>query len=133
MGAAEARAVPARAQEEAVCTTRVVHLRAVRLPSVLVDAEGPGWALELLILSPTSNFAVRVTVDERIVFDDPYSWFESVSPLLESVDALSLDGAYALRLAGIAFRERLTVEAYPVAAPQAVSLAEVVCLLRLRR
>jgi hypothetical protein len=116
-------------------STKVVRLKSVRLPSVLVDAKGPGRLLELVAVSPTDGFALRVVADGRALFDDPYPWFESMSPLLEGVDAFSLDGSYVVRISGIEFRERLTVEAYPTAvAPptagsQPASLSEVFCKL----
>jgi hypothetical protein len=116
-------------------STKVIRLKSVRLPSVLVDAKGPGRLLELVAVSPTNAFALRVVADGRALYDDPYPWFESVSPLLEEVDAFSLDGSYVVRISGIEFRERLTVEAYPTAVaplaagPQPVSLSEVFCKL----
>jgi hypothetical protein len=111
----------------------VIRLRSVRLPSVLVDERGPGVLHELVAVSPTDAFALRVVADGRALFDDPYPWFESVSPLLEGVDAFRSDGACVVRISGVEFGERLTVEAYPTAvAPpgsQRVSLSEVFCKL----
>ena len=116
-------------------STKVIRLKSVRLPSVLVDAKGSGRLLELVAVSPTNAFALKVVADGRVLFDDPYSWFESMSPLLEEVDAFSLDGSYTVRISGVEFRERLTVEAYPTtvaqtaAGSQPVSLSEVFCEL----
>ena len=116
-------------------STRVVRLRSVRLPSVLLDERGPGRLHELVVVSPTNAFALRVVADGRTLYDDPYPWFETVGPLLEEVDAFSLDGSYAVRISGIEFRERLTVEAYPTtvapltAGSQPAPLSEVFCKL----
>jgi hypothetical protein len=126
---------PPRPQAPEAPSARVVRLRSVRLPSVLVDERGPGRLHELVVVSPTDGFALKVVADGRVLFDDPYPWFESVSPLLEGVDAFSLDGSYAVRISGIEFRERLTVEAYPTAVaplaagPQPATLSEVFCKL----
>lgn len=131
-----ARVAGAGAQpQQAAEATRVVRLRSVVLPATLVDASGPGRLSELVVVSRAADFSLRVVVDGRILYDDSYSWFESVSQLVEEIDAFSLDGSYALRLRDIHFSRRLRVEASPVsAAPlsQPVVLDEVLCKLHVR-
>jgi hypothetical protein len=122
-------------QQQAAEATRVVRLRSVALPATLVDASGPGRLSELVVVSRTADFSLRVVVDGRILYDDSYSWFESISQLVEEIDAFSLDGSYALRLRDISFSRRLRVEASPVTVvplSQPVVLDEVLCKLHVR-
>jgi hypothetical protein len=106
--------------------TKVIHLRGVRLPATLVDVQGQGQMSELVIRSGKKEYSLRVIVDGAQLYYEDYSWFESISQVVEEVAAFQEEGGtYILRLADIHFSKGLKV----MALGTQVELDEVFCKL----
>jgi hypothetical protein len=121
--------------------TKVIHLEGVRVPATLVDEQGQGRMSELVIRSRTNAYVLRVIVDGVQLYQERYSWFESISQVVKEVAAFQEeDGTYILHLADIHFSKSLKIMADPLiiitpegqgAAP--VKLDEVFCKLNVAK
>jgi len=91
--------------------TKVVRLRDVELPRILVEERGAGRIRELAVKSRSPAFALKVLVDGELLYDDDFYSLKSVSQEVEGVDAFEQDGSYVVRLSGISFSRSARVEA----------------------
>lgn len=105
---------PAPAQPTAVRRTIVNKSVDVTIPSTVVDDRGSGKLKEIVFVSDHPYFSVAVSVDGTQLFRESWSWFNSISPVLDEVSAFRDDnGDYVLHLTDISYGSRLTVSVEP--------------------
>lgn len=82
----------------------------------LIDEKGEGELKDILLITDSSSYKVRVMRDGEVLYDEQYSWFRSVSQEVENIGAypeVDSEGAetgnYILNLKNISFRRRMRV------------------------
>lgn len=113
--------------------TRVKVLRNVRLPAEPVSVGGSGVLEELVVVSPSSGFGIRLVSGNTLVLDADYATLEQLSPFVDWVSAYQDPdtGVFVASLSGIEFSEGLRAVIYPVSGT--ATLDRVVAKLRIPR
>jgi len=78
-------------------------------PVTLIDVSGRGVLRELVVKASSPSFKATVIVDGEVLYSEDYTWFQSVSDTLESIDAFTTDSTYVLRFQGVGFNTGIRV------------------------
>lgn len=74
-----------------------------------INITGTGTVYQILIESPSTDFEVYIMIDNSIIFDKNYAWFNTYSHELQNASAYLKDGNYYLSIRNLPFQERLNV------------------------
>lgn len=79
-------------------STRVIDLRDMLVSSdlTLLDVSVGGRLHELVLCSNSSNYSIRIMTDGIVRLDRSFRELQSISPYLESIDALEDNGRFIL-------------------------------------
>jgi hypothetical protein len=73
--------------------------------------EGSGEVEEVLIEAPSSNYSLRVEVDDKIVYSGSYDDFAEYSEIIATISAFEKNGSYLIHLTDIHFSKSVTMTA----------------------
>lgn len=76
----------------------------------LANIKGRGLINQILCISETNNYSISIFIDENILFNKPYSYFETKSDYLENISAFLDSGRYYLSLRSIRFQKGFRID-----------------------
>jgi len=94
--------------------TNITRLTSVFLPVTLLDTKGMGCIKSIVIRSDTKDFRLSLFIDDLLVFDNDFSWFEKMSPYLKEIVALEANGDYIFAVYDLKFTTSAKVIAKPI-------------------
>jgi hypothetical protein len=80
--------------------------RVVETEFTLLDVRGRGRVREAVLLADSPDFDVYVEVDGRSIFSHSFAELQSISEVMEGVDAFDRDGEYVFRFSDLSFLNR---------------------------
>jgi hypothetical protein len=93
--------------------TNITRLTSVFLPITLLDVKGTGCVKSIVIRSDTKDFKLSLFIDDLLIFDNDFSWFEKMSPYLKEIVALEANGDYIFAVYDLKFTTSAKVIAKP--------------------
>lgn len=76
----------------------------------LVSSQGKGIVSQILCKAQTNNFGIFILLDDNLVFEKDYSYFEDLSDYLENISAFDDGGKYFLSIRKLQFKRNVRVD-----------------------
>ena len=70
---------------------------------MLMDLEGKGLINQILCKTPSNDFGIFILLDNKIVFEKPYTYFQDLEKHLEDISAYKNDEQYYLDMRNFGF------------------------------
>jgi hypothetical protein len=76
--------------------TQILKMSNVSLPATLLDVAGAGSVRSMVIRSNSRDFGISIFVDDVLMLDNDFSWFEKMSPYIKEIAAFEDNGEFVL-------------------------------------
>jgi hypothetical protein len=109
------KALESLAQIRAEIKTRIIRMSNVVLPTTLLDVKGVGSVRSLVLRSNSRDFGISLFIDDVLMLDNDFSWFERISPYVKEIAAFEENGEFVFVISDIKFTNSAKVTVKPLA------------------
>lgn len=75
----------------------------------ILEGDGKGSIDQILIVSPSTSFSLRVNADKKKYIDHTYTWLATYSDYINDMSAFVVGGVYYASLRDIIFKEHFSI------------------------
>lgn len=94
------------------------------------NISGVGVINQILIQSPSTDYTIFIKIDENLLWEQPYSYFQTHSEYLENASAFLDGGSYYLSIRTLFFLKRFEISI--TATPDDIIFDQILCKYQIR-
>lgn len=97
--------------------TSIISYNNIQVPKTILSDDGKGKIDELVIVSSSKDYALEVVADNKLLYDNEWDWFNTITEAVEEMSAFVNGSKFILHLSDIKFTENIMVRLKPTSNP----------------